>query len=508
MRKRRRSEKTGHGVSPIGRRWSFLLLFSAFSALSAVSAAAVWVGGCGRGPQAAEGDQLVIYSPHSDEIQAEFELAFTAWYRRRTGREVRFSWPDAGGTTQILKRVQDKFVSGRRDVDLVFGGGPIVERMKQLGYLQPCRLPEPVLAALPKTVAGQPLYDPEYAWYGAAISTFGLIYNKKLIADRGLPVPASWEAMADPRYAGLVAAGDPSKSGSMRKAYEIVLQAYGYEKGMAVLVRMGANARQFYDASSEVPRTCALGFAALGPCIDFYALRQMEGEGGRDLGFVAPQGLTVVNCDPIGMLAGAPNRRAAEAFLEFVMRPEGQRLWMLPVGAPGGPQHYALQRLAALPSVYAELKAAGTPAPMDPFDLPAAAFYRAEEELARLAILPDYLRAALVDNHKPLREAWQALIAAGLPAEGVAELVRPLVTEDQMRRLGREVWMPVPLPDDLPDAARADRIAKEEARLRRQSDLLTDWTRTLRQRYERLALRPAAGPAASPKCLDTAAHAD
>lgn len=190
------------------------------------------------------------------------------------------------------------------------------------------------------------------------------------------------------------------------------------------------------------------------------------------------------------------------------MRPEGQRLWMLPVGAPGGPQHYALQRLAALPSVYAELKAAGTPAPMDPFDLPAAAFYRAEEELARLAILPDYLRAALVDNHKPLREAWQALIAAGLPAEGVAELVRPLVTEDQMRRLGREVWMPVPLPDDLPDAARADRIAKEEARLRRQSDLLTDWTRTLRQRYERLALRPAAGPAASPKCLDTAAHAD
>jgi ABC-type Fe3+ transport system substrate-binding protein len=440
--------------------------------------------GC-RGEKSAPGaDHLVIYSPHSDEIRAEFETAFKDWYRAETGREVDVSWPDAGGTSQILKRLQDKFLAGRYDVDLVFGGGAIYERMKQLGFLEPYRLPDDVLSAIPPTVAGQPVYDPEFHWYGAAISTFGLIYNKQIIADRHLPTPETWEAMADPKYFGFVGAGDPAKSGSVRKAYDIILQAYGYEKGMAILTRMGANAREFYASASDIPRACAKGEVAVGPCIDFYAQRQMLAEGGEGLGFVTPKGLTVVNCDPIGILKGAPNRHVAERFVEFVMRPEGQRLWMLPPGAPGGPKKYALERLAVLPSLYGP-NAGARPA-MNPFELPPADFYDAAKEDARLSILPDYLRIALVENHELLRKAWQALIAAGLPPADVALLVQPLISEDEMSRLGREVWTPVLIPEGASPEER-DRLAREEeTRLRRKSDLETAWSETLRRRYEQL----------------------
>ncbi len=443
--------------------------------------------GCGGPVEEADVDRLVIYSPHSDEIETAFDRAFRAWYRAETDREVDVSWPDAGGTTQIMRRIQDKFGAGRYDVDVVFGGGPIFERMKQLGFLDPYKLPEPLLEALPRTVAGQPLYDPEHYWYGAAISTFGLIYNKEIIADRRLPQPESWETMTDPAYFGLVGVADPSKSGSVRKAYEIILQAYGYEEGMSILVRMAANAREFYEGAAAVPRSCAQGFIALGPCIDFYAQRQMVAEGGERLGFVAPKGLTVVNADPIGILKNAPNREAAERFVAFVMGPAGQRLWMFPPGTDGGPENRPLQRLAVLPSVYEELAAMGREPPTDPFGLPSADFYDAEKEVARLAVMPDYLRVALVENHGPLREAWQAVIAS--PGAGHGELVEPLVSEEEMLRLGREVWTPVTIPEDA-SAERRDALQREEdARLRRKDDLLTAWSEALRTRYQRIARR-------------------
>jgi len=450
-------------------------------------------GGCGRSePSDAGADVLVILSPHADEIRAEFGQAFQTWYQAETGRRVDVQWPDAGGTSQILRRLQDKFRTGRYDVDVVFGGGAIYAEMKQLDMLQPYRLPEAVLAALPKEVAGQPLYDPEFYWYGAAASMFGIIYNKTAIADRGLPAVQGWETLADPKYFGLIGAVDPTKSGSVRKAYEIILQAHGYARGLAILTRLGASAREFYATASDVPRHCATGDIAAGPCIDFYADRQRRSEGGEHLGFLAPPGLTVLNCDPIGILKNAPHRAVAEKFVEFVMRPEGQRLWMLPPGAPGGPRQFALERMAVLPAVYdlPEVKAQGDRT--IPFTLPPATFYDAAAENDRLAILPDYLRVALIENHEPLRKAWRAILDAGAPDDLVGELVAPLLSESEMRALGREVWTPIVVPDGASDATAADLRRAEEQRLRRKSDLQNQWSRTLRSRYDDLATRAAA----------------
>ena len=456
------------------------------TAIASTLAALVLVG-CGTEP-AADTDTLVLFSAHSEEIIAEFTPAFRAWYKQRTGRNVDMTWPDpGGGGSQVLKRLQDKFHAGRYDVDVVFGGGMIIQQMKQLGMLEPYRLPDEVLSAVPKQVAGQPLYDPAFHWYGAAVSTFGLIYSKTVLEDKGLPPVTDWATMADPRFFGLVGAGDPSKSASVRKAYDIILQAYGYEKGMSILVRMGGNAREFSGTSSEIPRGCAKGFLAVGPCIDFYAYRQMRSEGGDRLGFVAPPGLTVVNCDPIAILKKAPHRKVAEAFVEFVLTPPGQRLWMLPAGTEGGPKTYTLNRLAILPSVHKEAAAKGSDVPFKPFTAPAADFYDAKAENALQTVLGDYLRVALVENHALLAKAWKRLVDAGLPAEGVGELTRPLVSGDEMLRLGREVWRPVLIPDDASADERARLTRKEEQRQRTKSDIETAWSKAFTARYKALA---------------------
>ena len=461
----------------------------AVTALVLVVLAAMGLSGCGRGQEPAAGqDMLVIYSPHAEEIRTEFTLAFQAWYKAKTGRAVEVTWPDpGGGGTQILKRLEDKFRSGRYDIDLAFGGGPIYDQMKQLGMLQPYKLPEDVLAALPQKVAGQPLYDPDFTWYGTAVSTFGLIYNKTLIRDKGLPEVTGWETPADPKYLGWVGLGDAGKSSVARKAYEIILQAYGYERGMALLAETAANAKEFYVSASEVPRNCAQGFIAAGPCIDFYAFRQMRSEGGKNLGVLFPSGLTVITPDPIGILKNAPHREVAEKFVEFVLRPEGQKLWSLPAGAPGGPRKYTLDRMPVLPSLYEGAAPESSAGKTNPFTVAPATFYDPAKENERQTILVDYLRAALVENHEGLVKAWKAVIAAGMPKDRVAELTRPLLSEDEMLRLGREVWTPILIPEDASPGKKAELKLKEEERLRQRSDMEAAWSDQLYRRYERLA---------------------
>jgi ABC-type Fe3+ transport system substrate-binding protein len=438
-------------------------------------------------PDAATADRLVIYSPHSDAIKQEFRRAFGEAHRSSTGRAVTVEWPDAGGGGGILRQLQDKYKQGIHDVDVVFGGGPMHEQLKNAGLLQPYKLPDDLLAKLPRTIAGQPLYDAEHYWYGAAISSFGIIYNKPLVADLGAPPVAEWSDMARPQFFAKVGVVDAGQSGSVRKAYEIILQSYGYEKGLRVLTLMGANARGIGRSSSEIPKDCAQGFIALGACIDFYGSRQMASPGGEVLGFVLPKGLTVINTDPISILRDAPHRAVAEEFVRFVMSPAGQKLWSLRQGAPGGPQKETLGRYAVLPEIYRDYAADLAPGLESPLDAPATTFYDSRKEGARIEVLPAYLKALMVTNKRPLSDAWRAVIAAGTPEDLTAELTAPLIDEKEMLRLAREVWAPVVIKDETPEADRARLLAERDRRLLERSNTELAWTIAFRERYEAVA---------------------
>ena len=87
-----------------------------------------------------------------------------------------------------------------------------------------------------------------------------------------------------------------------------------------------------------------------------------------------------------------------QKFLEFVLRPEGQLLWMLPAGTPGGPRKFALERVAVLPSLYAgrrrrpsARRPTPSPSPPPPSTMP-------PRRTTGRSILPDYLRVAAVEN--------------------------------------------------------------------------------------------------------------
>jgi len=391
----------------------------------------------------ASGRELVILSPHNEYIRYEFGHGFERWYREQTGRDVSVDWRDMGGTSDDVKFITSSFAKARPGegigVDLFFGGGiPPYSGLADGGYFEPYRLPEGVLARIPATFPGGRVYDAEFRYYGTVFSGFGIMYNKVVLRRLGLREPTSWEDLAAPEALSWVGMGDPRSSGSALMVFQIILQAYGWERGWDIITRMGGNIRYFTRASSAIPKDIALGEIAYGGAIDFYATTAIERTGGDRLGFVLPEGKTVMNPDPIAILRNPPHPELAQAFVRFVMSEEGQRLWFLPPGVPGGPEKYNLRRLPVLPEVYSRY-ARFTGKLRSPYDWRTDFVYDAAKASQLRGVLEDLLGSFLIDTHYELVPAWKAVIESGMPEEALEELIAMPLSEEEALSLG-EWW--------------------------------------------------------------------
>lgn len=453
-------------------------------------------------------DTLVIITPHNEAIRHEFGRAFGAWYQARTGRTVGVDWRVIGGTSEIARFLESEYVASfqnhwtnrlnrpwsievqaafanarlARDasplarearaaflgsevscgIDLFFGGGSFdFIRQAEAGRLVESRILRThpqwfVPDIIPQSYAGEPYWDAQGRWFGNVLSSYGIISNQDSLARLGVGASLrTWDDVADPRLLGEVALCDPTKSSSIAKAFENMIQQKmqqrllalraerpaapaaeieaaavraGWADGLRLLQRMGANARYFTDSSQKPPIDVSQGNSAVGVCIDFYGRYQVEaarrhGGEGR-LRFLTPAGGTVSSVDPIALLRGAPNREVAELFIEFTLSPEGQRLWNFRVGVEGGPERFALRRLPVRRDFYAreDWKALRSDPDEHPFDQPDQLIYRPEWTGGIFREMAFVIRVMCLDAHPELVAAWRDIVRAGLPEPALAVL--------------------------------------------------------------------------------------
>lgn len=377
---------------------------------------------------------IVIISPHWSGIRVEFSRAFHNWFYNKTGRRVRVEWEEHGGTSQCLKFVgsQLKRSPSGIGIDIFYGGGvPAFLRLKRMGALEKGEISREVLSRITKEVEGTLIYDPEGYWFGAALSGFGIVYNKNVMGFLGLAEPSSWADLARPELFGWVGSGDPRKSGSVHALYEIILQARGWREGISIIRRIAENVRYFSEGGSDAPELVSMRELACSGAIDLYALAQIEQAEAEEVGFVAPKGEAIVNADPIAILEGAPHPELAKAFVEFVLSPEGQKLWMLPAREPDGPKEFRLNRLSVIPFLYDELKGRSL-AWMNPFEAKVTFPFDSKKDAVRRRVLDDYLGVTLIDTHAELSRAWKAIIDAGMPEKPLRLLTDPFFSEEEL----------------------------------------------------------------------------
>ncbi len=288
-------------------------------------------------------------------------------------------------------------------VDLFFGGGSFDhDRAARQGLCvapwsrEECQQPALIelLGAYPSRMGGETWRSEVF--FGTVLSSFGICSNPERLRELGVPEdPVRWCDLADPRLVGQVGLADPTKSGSVAKAFEMIIHeqcwravlaagftpemvasneariaqarlpaghvppgvspeyqaavARGWLEGVNLVRRIGANAHYFTDGAGKVPMDVCAGVVAAGVAIDFYGRFQAETErapnGVERMRYVTPCGGSSVSADPVSLLRGAPHRELAVRFIRFVLSREGQQLWNYRPGTPGGPRLYALRRL-------------------------------------------------------------------------------------------------------------------------------------------------------------------
>jgi ABC-type Fe3+ transport system substrate-binding protein len=393
-------------------------------------------------------DDLIVISPHSQEIQEETSRAFSMWHEKHYGIPATIRWrTPGGGTSQITRYLVSEYkASSAPGIDVLYGGGqdPFVdlERQNLLTRYDP---PADILAAIPAQLHGKNIIDANHEWFAAALSGFGILTNERVRQAAGLPEARTWLDLTDPRLAGWITASDPRQSGSALSIYEIILQAYGWDKGWADLMEMSANTRTFLASSASSVVEVGTGDAAYGVAIDQYGNAQVAFYGKDNVTFTLPEGQTVVTPDGIAILKNAPHLELAQHFIDFVLSRDGQLLWMQPRGAPGGAVKYGINRMSVIPALYDDLH--DSPITKNPFTMRQGFAYDDALSAKRHPILAQLLAAWMIDTHDWLAKAWKGVnspAAEKLSEMGqqrlIAQLTAPPMPLDQLLHLAATDW--------------------------------------------------------------------
>ncbi len=235
-----------------------------------------------------------------------------------------------------------KYAASRpgQEIDVAWGGGPTMfDLLMSKGLLATINSSDVMkeLKYIPETIAGSPMIrrdaNGNIKWIAAAIASFGFTINKQKIKEYGLPTPQRWIDLASPDFAvtlptPMVGVADPTMSTSNTRMYEIILQIYGWQKGWEIITRMGANARIYFQ-SGLVRDAVIRGDVAVGITIDFYGYTaQLKNP--QQCRYILPKDGSIVNGDPIAMVSTTKHPLAAQAFIAWVLSPQGQALWMNP----------------------------------------------------------------------------------------------------------------------------------------------------------------------------------
>ena len=391
-------------------------------------------------------DELIIISPHPEGIETEFGNNFEKWYKEQTGRTVKTDWRDVGGTSSNYRFIESEFkrVPDSIGVDIFFGGGTDnYLRLSNNGWLNAYKLPEAQLTQMTQSFQGIPLYDAEHQWYGAALSSFGIMHNEELRDMLSLPKAKTWQDLGDVTLLGKIGAADPRESGSAHMVYEIILQTVGWDEGFALLTKIGGNVRGFSAGANAIPTDVVAGQVIYGLAIDFYAYGQIAVVGADKIQYIVPADGAVVTADPIAILKGAPNLPVAEKFLEFVLSEDAQKLWMLRDTDSEGPKWKGgLNRASVLPALYDKL--GDRCIVPNPFAMEGTPFqYNSDKGGTRWNIVNDLFGVLIIDSHKDLVNAWKAIRKCKDPAKrdaAIAVLTKMPITEEEAMELAGGAW--------------------------------------------------------------------
>jgi iron(III) transport system substrate-binding protein len=251
------------------------------------------------------GQSLTFYTAGPGGLASALAEAFTA----QTGITVEVYQATSG---DVLARLEAERSNPRADVVVLASWGEGLG-LAEAGYVAAYESPEAVNLRDGWAQGGL------FAQGGAALA----VVVNTLDVDEA-DYPGSWFDLLDARWHGELTMPDPTLSGSAAEFVGIFSQHFG-DEGWEFFSRL---AEQGLDVPG--PNNAALNPVLSGEklatiaAVDYISYNQIAQ--GESLEIIYPSEGTVVALRPAFIQEGAPNRAAAEAFIDFMLSAEGQAL--------------------------------------------------------------------------------------------------------------------------------------------------------------------------------------
>jgi len=163
------------------------------------------------------------------------------------------------------------------------------------------------------------------AWVGVSARARVIMYNTELVAQKDLP--KSVLDLTDPKWKGQVGIQNSSNESQVAQI-TAMRKALGEEATENYLRGLIANKAVFLKSSTEIRKAVGAGELKLGMLNHYYY--HLQKKEGSPVGVIYPDqdGMgTIVNISGVGILKGAKNPDNAEAFVDFLLARETQKLF-------------------------------------------------------------------------------------------------------------------------------------------------------------------------------------
>lgn len=269
-------------------------------------------------PALAQEEVNVYSSRHYDT-----DLALYENFTEMTGIEVNLI---EAGADELIERIQAEGVNSPADLLITVDAGRLW-RAATAGILSP------VDSEILEANVPEKYQHPENLWFGLSTRARVIIFNQENGAPEGLD---TYEDLADPAYEGMVCIRSSSNIYNISLMAELI-EVLGAEAAEDWAEGVVANfAREPEGNDTAQIRAVAAGECDLAVANTYYVGRLLASDNeddravGEAVGIIFPnqdgRGAHV-NISGAGVLANAPNRANAIAFLEYLTSDEAQQLF-------------------------------------------------------------------------------------------------------------------------------------------------------------------------------------
>lgn len=338
---------------------------------------------------AALAKEVVIVTSFPKELFENYKKAFEI--KNPAIKVTINSKPTPAGVTYIRE------TRTKPEADIFWVSAPdAFQTLKTDGLLEKYAPPKQIMSRIPAKIGTFPIHDPDGTFFGFAVSGYGLMWNKNYLQAHRLSAPKEWTDLANAKYHGHLVISAPSRSGTTHLTIEVILQAYGWDKGWGLLLEAGGNMGAITERSFGVPEAVISGQYGIGVVIDFFGLSAIAS--GQPVDFAYPS-LTSIVPASVAIVKGGPNLENARAFVNHLLSEPGQMLLFSP----------EIARLPVIPDLYAK----GPKNYPNPFTMKLGGVdFNNKLSSERRDVVNSLYDHVIAFLHRDLKEAWGAIYKA------------------------------------------------------------------------------------------------